>query len=198
MKIFRNAFEAGKSFPGSVLAIGKFDGMHRGHQAVIRAARREADRRKAACLVLTFDPSPDEFLRLYPDRPLLPMAERIRLLKTLRADAVVLLPFDRQLACVSPAAFAKDILAMQLKPAGVCVGADFCFGRDRAGRVENLKAFGDRLGFSVRAVPLVLVDGEKITAFRIRGLIDAGERRMAQRLLGWKLGRLPHAKGQHS
>lgn len=187
MKIFRNAFEAGKAFPGSVVAIGKFDGMHRGHRAVILAAKRDAVKAKTSCLVVTFDPSPEEFLRLFPRKPLLPLARRLELIRRVGADAVVLLPFDRQLACVSPEAFAKDVLALQLRPAGVCVGEDFCFGKDRAGRVETLRELGPRLGFTVRSVPLVRAGGEKISASRIRELLDGGRRAEAERLLGRKL-----------
>lgn len=188
MRIFRNAFEAGKLHPGSVLAIGKFDGMHRGHRAVLRAAVREAAKREVACLVVTFDPSPEEFLRLFPHRPLLPLPERLDLLKSWGADAVVLLPFNRQLACVSPEAFARNVLSLQLRPAAVCVGADFCFGKDRAGRVDTLKELGRALGFAVRAIPLVRARGEKISSSSIRELVDRGELAEARRLLGWTPG----------
>jgi riboflavin kinase/FMN adenylyltransferase len=187
MKIFHNAFQAGREFPSAVAALGKFDAMHRGHQRVIRATRRKARALKTSCLAVTFDPAPELFLRLYSYRPVLPVAGRLERFKTLGMDAVVLLPFDKQLACLTPEAFAKTILSTQLKPLGVCVGTDFCFGKDRAGTASTLLELGRDLGFSVYPVPLLSAGGEKITAARIRSLIDQGDIAEAEELLGWKL-----------
>lgn len=187
MKIFQNAFEAGKSFPRAVMAIGKFDAIHLGHQKVIQAACRKAKALKTACLVLTFDPSPEQFLRLYQYQPVLPLAQRVELFKKLGVSAVVILPFNEELACLSPEAFASTILSLQLKPASVFVGEDFCFGKDRAGRVDTLKKLGPKLGFSVHPVGLVVADGEKISASKIRQLIKDGKKRKAEKLLGRKL-----------
>lgn len=180
-------FEAGRAFPGAVVAIGKFDAIHRGHRRVIGLAKRKAKAFKTGCVVVTFDPSADQYLRLYSARPLLTVAERVELLGKLGVDAVVLLPFDRALACLSPEAFAKDVLALQLKPAAVCVGEDFCFGKDRAGRVATLQDLGPALGFLVYPVPLLTESGEKISATRIRSLLERGRRSEAAALLGRKL-----------
>jgi|SRR5579883_2853557 len=187
MKIFRNVFEAGKALPRSVVAIGKFDGIHRGHRKLIETAVKKARALKAPCMVLTFDPSPEQFFGRRPEEPILPLAARLERLKTLDVDGVALVPFDESLACVSPEAFATHILAGQLKPAGVCVGQDFCFGKDRAGRVETLRALGPGLGFWVRSVPLVRAGGEKVSSSRIRELLRKGERRRAESLLGFRL-----------
>lgn len=187
VEIFRNPFEAGRRFPGSVLAIGKFDAVHRGHLALLRRARRRAKALKAPFLVLTFDPTPEQFVRLFRYRPLLSIGEKLRRLGGLGADGVVLMPFDKRLACLSPEAFARDVLARQLLVMEVFVGADFCFGQDRAGRVDDLRALGASLGFSVSAVPLVSAQGEKISATRIRSLLAEGRRKAAEGLLGRKL-----------
>lgn len=184
MRILRNAFEAGREFPGAVLCLGKFDAMHLGHRRLLEAARREADRHGRPLLAATFDPEPAQYGNLFPYDPVLPLAERMRLMGALGVDAVALLPFDKPLACLTPEAFARTVLASQLKPFAVCVGADFCFGKDRAGRADTLGALGQELGFLVVVVPLLLVDGEKVTAERVRRLLEAGDRAGAGRLLG--------------
>jgi riboflavin kinase/FMN adenylyltransferase len=191
MKVFRNAFRAGRELPGAVLALGKFDALHRGHRRVLRAARAKARALKTSCVVVTFDPAPEPFRGISPRRPILSMAERLRRLAGLGLDAVVLLPFGKKLACLSPEAFAKTVLAAQLKPRCVCVGEDFCYGKDRSGRVETLEDIGPALGFSVCSVPLLTSAGEKITAERIRRLLDDGRVPEAESLLGWRLDPTP-------
>jgi len=180
-------FEAGRAFPAAVVAIGKFDAVHRGHARVLRLAVKRAKALKTFCVVVTFDPAADQFLRLFPERPLLSVAERIQRIGEFGVDGVVLLPFDQKLACLSPQAFARDVLALQLKPLAVCVGEDFCFGKDRAGRVETLQELGPELGFIVYPVPLLKEGGEKISATRVRKLVARGKKAAAESLLGRKL-----------
>ena len=187
MKIYQNAFQAGRELPNAVIALGKFDAMHRGHSRILRAALKRARALKTACVVVTFDPAPEQYRQLYSYRPVLPLARRLERMRELGVDAVVLLPFDKQLTCLTPEAFAKTVLSLQLKPLAVCVGTDFCFGLGRAGRVATLEQLGRELGFSVYPVSLLTEDGEKISAPRIRSLIDAGETAKAEKLLGWKL-----------
>ena len=187
VRIFRNMFEAGRVFPAAVVAIGKFDAIHRGHRRVLRLAVKKAKALKTFCVVVTFDPAADQYMRLYPSRPVLSVAERIEQMAKFGIDGVVLLPFDKKLACLSPEAFAKDVLALQLKPLAVCVGEDFCFGKDRAGRVETLQQLGPELGFLVYPVPLLSSGGEKISATRIRRLLERGRKAEAEALLGRKL-----------
>lgn len=187
MRIFRNAFEAGRWAPGAVVTIGKFDGMHRGHQKLIRSAVKRAKASKTRCLVITFDLSPQQFLRLYPYQPILSEAKKIEILGKLGVDAVVLIPFNENLACMSPESFADLVLAAQLKAKDVYVGEDFCFGKDRAGSISTLEELGPRMGFRVHSVPLTRIAGEKITAVGIRTLIEEGHKKKAEKLLGWKL-----------
>ncbi|MFI5361414.1 MAG: adenylyltransferase/cytidyltransferase family protein [Elusimicrobiota bacterium] len=187
MKIYHNAFQAGRDHPSSIIALGKFDAMHLGHHRIIDTALDKARAFKTSCLVVTFDPTPELFCQLYSYQPVLSLAQRLEMLKALGVGAVVLLPFDKNLTCLSPEAFADTVLSRQLKPLGVCVGADFCFGKDRAGRVSTLEELGDTLGFTVYPVPLLNADGEKITATRIRRLLDEGEVAKAESLLGRKI-----------
>lgn len=195
MEIFRSAFEAGRRFPGAVVAIGKFDALHRGHRTLIRLARSRARRLKAPCLVLTFDPSPEQFVRLFRYRPLLSLGEKLDRLRRLGVDGVVLLPFDSRLACLSPTAFARDVLARQLMAMSVFVGENFCFGQNRAGRVDDLSSLGKSLSFSVHPIPEVKAQGVKISAERIRDLLAQGRRGAAEKLLGRKLPRSPTHAG---
>lgn len=102
-------------------------------------------------------------------------------------DAMVLLPFTNELACLSPESFTNMVLVTQLKVSDVYVGEDFCFGRNRAGDVETLEELAPKMGFKVHPVSLIRVDGEKISASRIRRLIEEGRERQAEKLLGRKL-----------
>lgn len=179
--------EAGRVFPAAVVAIGKFDGLHRGHRRVLSVAVRKARALKTSLLVVTFDPTAEQHMRLFSYQPVLPVAKRLERLETFGVDGVVLLPFDGKLACTAPVAFARDFLALQLKPLAVCVGEDFCFGKYRAGKVETLQELGPELGFRVYPVKILSSGGEKISAARIRRLIELGRRTEAEALLGWKL-----------
>lgn len=189
MKVFRNPYEAGKWAPSSVAAIGKFDGMHYGHQRVIRLALRRAKALAAKCLVITFDPIPEEYFRPGSRKPLLAPKKKLELLEELGVDAVVFLPFNRKLACQAPRAFVKDILVAGLKVVDVYVGKDFCFGKDRAGQVADLAEMGRQYGFLVHPVPLLTLNREKVSSSLIRRLIEEGRIKEAERCLGRKLSR---------
>jgi riboflavin kinase/FMN adenylyltransferase len=187
MKIFQSGFEAGKWAPGAVVTIGKFDGIHLGHQEIIRRALAKAAAIKTRCLVVTFDPTPDQFLRLYSYKPILSPAQRIEILGQMGVDAIVLLPFTNELACLSPDSFTRMILVDQLKVSDIYIGEDFCFGKNRAGDVETLEELSPKMGFKVHPVSLIRVDGEKVSASRIRQLIEQGEMSKAEKLLGREL-----------
>lgn len=188
MKVFRNPYEAGKHFPSAVAAIGKFDGLHLGHQRVINLALRRAQALATKCLVLTFDPLPEEYFQPASRKTLVTLREKLDLFREMGVDAAVLLPFNRHLACQAPEAFVKDILSKGLKVVDVYVGKDFCFGKDRAGRVDDLKVLGRRYGFLVHPVPLLTRGREKISSSLIRRLIEEGHRKQAECCLGRKLG----------
>lgn len=184
MKVFLNPREAGRWAPGAVVAIGKFDGVHRGHRRVIRAAARRARELATRSMVLTFDPLPQAYFCAEKFTPLMPLEERLRSISELGIDAAVVLPFDRCLARRSPDAFAARVLAGALRVMEVVVGADFCYGKDRAGNVDSLIAAGGELGFSVRAIPLLRDENGKINSSRIRDLLQNGRREEAEKHLG--------------
>ena len=183
VRVFNNAFDSGRWAPGAVAVIGKFDGIHLGRQKIIQRVKKLNVR----CLAVTFDPLPDQFLRLYSYRPLLSEAEKMEILARMGVDAAVIMSFDKELARLSPHAFAGAILWDHLKAREIVVGEDFCFGRDRAGTAKTLEEFGRAMGFKVHAVPLVRAGGEKISASRIRGLIESGRKKEAGKPLGREL-----------
>ena len=188
MDVLRGASEAqsrGIAAPGVAVAIGNFDGVHRGHQALLRTVVDKAPALAARPAILTFDPHPARVLS--PDRapPLLVTPERkLELLALSGVEVAVLEPFTEALAALSPEAFARDILANALGARLVCVGWDFTFGQKRAGTPEHLRAFGERLGFSVEVVEPVEVDGAVCSSTRIRALVGDGRVEDAATLLG--------------
>lgn len=168
----------------SAVVIGNLDGVHRGHQAVLGQARAIADARRLSTIVLTFDPHPSEVLRGVAPPRLASLERRIELLRRHGADEVVVEPFTRELAALSPARFAKELLAERLGAKAVVVGENFRFGAERAGDLVSLRRFGEELGFEVAAA---VVAGDERGAFsstRVRSAIAAGDLAEATRLLG--------------
>lgn len=165
------------------VAVGVFDGLHRGHQALIaRAVARAAGGR---CVAVSFDPHPDLVLakEFLARAPLTPIPEKQERLAALGAELHVL-PFTRELAALSPEAFVDEHLVRPLRPSWLVVGEDFALGRGRAGDVARLRAIGRERAFEVEAVPLLSDGGEPITSTRIRELLAAGRVAEAGSLLG--------------
>jgi riboflavin kinase/FMN adenylyltransferase len=175
------------------VAIGSFDGVHRGHQALVTNARDDARSRGALAGVLTFDPHPARFFAPALAPPLiLPLARRIELLGEAGADFVLVERFDAQLARLEPEDFVAEVLVGALKVARVVVGHDFSFGRGRAGTTATLTELGHRHGFAVTVVPAVTVDGMVCSSTKIREFLLAGRVEGARLLLG----RPPEITGQ--
>lgn len=167
---------------GASLAMGNFDGVHRGHRAVIEAARAASD---APLGVLTFEPHPREFFA--PDAPpfrLMNAEARANRLARLGVEHLYELPFSAVLAGLTPEAFAREVLVEGLGAAHVTVGADFCFGKDRAGDARVLVDLGRALGFGVTILPLVGDAGAEYSSTAIRQALTEGRTRDAERMLG--------------
>lgn len=173
---------------GAVLAIGNFDGMHRGHHELFAAARREADRRGAAALLLTFEPHPRSVLR--PGEPvfrLTPLPAKAQLASALDLDGVVVAKFDAAFAAMSADDFVRQVLVEQLAVSAVIVGHDFQFGHDRLGSPEFLAASGREHGFAVAIVDAVTdAAGVPYSASRIRRLLREADIRIANGELGYR------------
>jgi riboflavin kinase/FMN adenylyltransferase len=170
----------------SVVAVGVFDGVHRGHQRIMETAAGIARERSARCVVLSFDPHPDVVLspRFEVLPPLTPLPEKRERLRAVGADELDVLPFTRELASLAPEEFVDRVLIARHRPVALVAGADFALGRGRAGNCARLSEIGATRGFAVVAVPLVEMDGGPVSSTRIRALLAAGKVAEAARLLG--------------
>jgi riboflavin kinase/FMN adenylyltransferase len=185
MRILRHFDEVPLALRGAVTAIGNFDGVHRGHQALIAEARRQADQRKSPLAVLAFEPQPQEYF--HPDRDafrLTPLRSKARLLAELGVDVLFALPFDAEMARRTPQQFALQVLGRGLGVGAVVVGRDFIFGKGRSGDLATLSYLGEMEGFAVTAFDTVEAGGEKISSTRIRTLLKEAKPQEAARLLG--------------
>jgi len=172
----------------SVVVIGNFDGVHLGHQAVLRQARALADARGLRCVVLTFDPHPSEVLgRGVPPR-LTTLARRIELLRQHGATDVAVEPFTTELASWSPERFAKELLSDRLGTRVVVVGSNFRFGNKRAGDFDTLRTLGTTHGFEALAAEVAGDAEGPFSSTRVRDALAAGEVERAAHVLG-----RPHA-----
>ena len=182
------------------VALGNFDGVHLGHQAVLARARARAAEAGGRSAVLTFDPHPSAVLRPEGPPPLLtPTSERTARLHALGIDDVHTLTFDRALAALEPEVFVGEVLWPRLRPAWVVVGENFTFGRRARGRPADLARLGERLGFAVEVVPRLLREGAPVSSSRVRERIHEADLAAAARLLGRAyavVGTVVHGAGQ--
>ncbi|HYL86356.1 MAG TPA: bifunctional riboflavin kinase/FAD synthetase [Candidatus Angelobacter sp.] len=175
----------GKFGHSSVLAIGSFDGIHLGHQAVLRATVDRARALKAVPTALTFDPSPRKVLR--PETAPLQLstiAQRLAWFSTMGLEAAVVLPFTLELSRWSPEEFVLQILVRDLRIKAVFVGENFRFGHKQAGDIQRLRELGSEHGFEVVVLPPVVYRGEVVSSTIIRREVAEGDVAHAARLLG--------------
>ena len=163
-----------------VVAIGVYDGVHRGHRVLVRRAVEDARDAGVPAVVLTFDPNPAEVVRPDPPTRLSTLAQRLLLLESLGVDATFVMPFDKQASRQEPAAFVSEILVGALGASAVVVGENFRFGHRAAGDVAELRSVGGRNGMAVDAVPLLREEllgrpDVPISSTEIRGLVAAGD-----------------------
>jgi riboflavin kinase/FMN adenylyltransferase len=186
MKIFRHHRDVPDAYKGAIVAVGNFDGVHRGHQALIGQARRIAEERGACLGVLAFEPHPQEFFRPSPESfRLTPFRTKARLIAEQGADVMYALAFDAEMAARSAQDFVMEVLVESLGVGSVVVGADFQFGKGRAGDATVLAYMGEMEGFGVTIFEPVTAQGhDKISSTRIREALKAGHPEEAARLLG--------------
>jgi len=197
VKIFRHYRDVTDAFKGAVVAVGNFDGVHLGHQALIGTARRMAEERGAPLGVLAFEPHPQEFFRPSPvSFRLTPFRVKARLIAGLGVDVLYALAFDAEMAAKPAADFVMDVLVDGLAVGAVVVGRDFQFGKGRAGTTTTLAYMGEEEGFGVTLFDPVLAHGvDKISSTEIRDALKTGKPEVAARLLGhpWAVeGRVEH------
>lgn len=185
------AFDVGDAPPrlrGGVVAIGNFDGVHRGHQHVLALARDRAREEGRPALALTFEPHPRTVFQ--PDAPVFritPPAAKAAVMAAFGLDGLAVARFDRAFASQSPDDFIERILRESLGASVLVVGDDFRFGAGRKGDVAMLRAAGAGAGFTVTAVDLVVDDaGGQVSSTRVRSALEAGAVRAAADLLGYR------------
>jgi riboflavin kinase/FMN adenylyltransferase len=186
LRVFHGLAQVPSDFGPSIAAIGNFDGVHLGHRRILAAVADEARSSGARSIAITFDPHPEQFLRP-KHAPLLltPIPERLRLLAGTGIDAVVVLPFNAELAHLSAREFARGILAGVLGVRSLHEGRNFRFGRGAKAGIPELERLGQELDFTVCVHPAVQVHGLEISSSAIRALVAAGDMRRAR----WMLGR---------
>ncbi len=168
-----------------MVTVGNFDGIHLGHQAILRTVTQRAHAVDGEAIVYTFEPHPRKVLR--PDRApslLTTPEQKLELLERYGADAVVVEPFDRDFASLTPERFVREVLHERLRPVEVYVGYDFRFGRDREGSMRTLTELGPRLGFAVTIIPEVTIGDRDVNSTRVRELLGEGRVEEAKPLLG--------------
>ena len=186
MRIFTSLSDVPADFGPSVVTIGKFDGVHDGHRAMVHRLRTTAAARGLASVVVTFDRNPLSLLRpeVCPE-PLVSTEQKLDLLAATDPHATLVLTFDRSLAEETPEEFVRTVLVEPLRAAVVLVGADFRFGAKGAGSVETLIELGATHGFEVLVVDdVTAVDGRRVSSSWIRELLSEGRVAEAARLLG--------------
>lgn len=195
MRVIRNrpGQNAGSYAPeGAVVAIGNFDGVHLGHQALVTRCRELAAPAESAAVV-TFEPLPAAHFRPDQAPPRLHSAYRkLSVLRTLGVDLVWMMRFDASLAALSARDFVKQVVVDGMQASAVVVGHDFRFGRGRQGDIDTLRSLGEQLGFDVSIVPPVTVEGERVSSSGVRERLREGDFAAAAEWLG-----RPYRMGGH-
>jgi len=185
-KLIRSLSNIKRKHQGGILTIGHFDGVHLGHQQLVRAAVNQARKEHVPAIVVTFEPHAVEFFA--PDKVTVPRLTRLRekycALIECGADYVLVLPFNQKLASLSASEFVDEILVNHLHPRHIIVGDDFQFGRGRGGHFSLLQAMGKALGFTAEALPTVILDGERVSSTRVREALLKGDHVLVKLLLG--------------
>lgn len=168
----------------SVVSIGNYDGVHRGHQFVIQTLIAHSQRLQAPATVITFEPLAKEFFSPGSVMRLTTLDERAQHLFALGVERVLCIPFDAEFSAYSPTEFVSDVLVNGLGARHVCVGDDFRFGKDRGGDFTLLTAMGRESNFEVSAHDTFEIEGDRVSSGRIREALAAAEFALAERLLG--------------
>jgi riboflavin kinase/FMN adenylyltransferase len=170
----------------AVVTIGNFDGIHLGHQLILRRLVEEAHREKCPAVVISFEPHPK--MVLHPERRpfylISSLEEKIRLLAGLDIDTFILIPFSLEYARTTAEEFVRGVLAERLHIRKIIIGHDYTFGRGKEGNEAFLTDFGKRLGFEVEVMNAIRIGETTVSSTRIREALLAGEVRLAASLLG--------------
>lgn len=169
----------------TVLTIGNFDGVHVGHQKIIKKLVEEAKRIKGTAVVMTFDPHPQRFFHPEKEFHLLTLCdEKAKIIERFGVQILLCVKFDQSFASLEPEDFIKDILVEKLGVKKIVIGKDYRFGRGKKGDIDLLKKEGKKYGFGVDVVPPVKIKGEVVSSSKIRSFIEKGDVKKAMEFLG--------------
>jgi len=185
MKIIHAANELNAGARKVCLAIGFFDGVHLGHQQIIRQTITDARQQEANALVITFDRHPNTVVAPQRVPPLIySLSQKLRVIESLGADTLLLIRFDKAFSEQTGEAFIRSLARDLGHVQSLCVGANFAFGRKRAGDVRLLKTLGAELKFAVHGIAAVSLDGQAVSSTRIREAILTGDLDVASQMMG--------------
>ena len=178
MKIFRNKFNS-KYTNGSILVIGNFDGLHKGHVSILEESKKLAKKNKLKCGLLTFDPNPKEFFLKDKNFKIISNLEKEKILKKMNIDYLIILKFNKKLREQSADQFINKTLKEKIKPSKIIVGKEFRFGKNRIGTPQLLQSF-----FETKIAHQKKKSNKKISSTQIRKFIQSGKIKKANNLLG--------------
>lgn len=188
MKTLYSLDEIQRPFTNAVVAIGNFDGVHLGHQAIFQRVRQKAREINGSSVAMTFDPHPVKVLGNNGSPPLITLLEqKIELIEALGVDVFLCVPFDQSFAAVTAHEFLKNILIDKIGMKAIVIGKDYTFGKNRRGNVAFLQQHADEYGFEVIVpdwVPVSADGAERVSSTRVRQIIEAGRVADAKALLG--------------
>lgn len=175
MKLFDSSVDFKELADHCVVAIGVFDGVHRGHQQIIREAVERASVMGVPSVVFTFKRNPREAITGKHPCALAPNHLKIDILEDLNVDCMISIDFNESFASLEPEQFCENVISGDLGALCVCVGEDFRFGKGGKGNIDTLREQGNRFGFEVNIVPLILVEQEKLSSTLLRKMIKEGK-----------------------
>ncbi|MAK12502.1 MAG: hypothetical protein CMI73_02385 [Candidatus Pelagibacter sp.] len=178
MKIFRNKYNL-KVTNNSILVIGNFDGLHKGHVSILNEAARFAKKNKRKIGLLTFDPNPKEFFSKVKNFKIISLREKQKILTIMKIDYLIILKFNKSLRNMTAQNFIEKILKAKISPLKIIVGKEFKFGKNRVGNPNLLKKY-----FSTKIAIQKRISGKKISSSEIRKLISLGKISQVKKLLG--------------
>jgi len=185
MEIIRGIEALKENYSNTVITIGNFDGLHLGHQKILEAVIKRSEELKGTSMVVTFDPHPVKVLAPEKEiKMLTTFKERARILDVIGIKILLCINFTREFANLPPDAFIEDILVKKIDAKEIVIGPDYAFGKNRKGTTELLKKRGLELGFRVKVVKSVEIDGDIVSSSRIRKLLLKGNVYESSNLLG--------------
>jgi riboflavin kinase/FMN adenylyltransferase len=185
MIVVENVQQIEDTFDNVVLTVGSFDGVHKGHQTILRQVVQEAKEKNGTPAVLTMDPHPREFFA--PDNApnlLTSLEKKAALLEELGIEVLFVLPFNQTTADMTPELFIQEILHEKCQAARMIVGHDCRFGKAAKGNFELLQTWGEKLGFEVEEISQVIIEAERVSSTLIRERVLQGDLKTVEKLLG--------------